>query len=161
MKFTKISKKQFEEDFKTYMYAQYDDIKLPSRATEYSAGYDIYAPFDIHIEPGKTVKFPTGIRVELDTDKFLLIVPRSGLGFKYGIHLNNTVGVIDCDYINSSNEGHIWVKLHYPQELFNGVLVIPKGEAVCQGIILPYFKVENDNATEQRTGGFGSTTKNE
>ena len=105
------------------------------------------------------MKIPTGIRVELDSDKVLFCVPRSGLGFKYGLELCNTIGVIDADYSGSDNEGHIWVELHYPEYLNNTTLEIKKGEAMFQGIILPYFKVEDDNVETIRNGGQGSTTK--
>lgn len=161
MKFTKISEKQFEEDFtEKYIYdIKYEDIKLPQRATKCSAGYDFYAPYDIVMFPGCLAKIPTGIRANLDEDKVLVIVPRSGLGFKYGLRLCNTVGVIDADYSGSDNEGHIWVELHYPTYLNDKKLVIHKGEAMCQGIILPYFKVEDDNVDTIRNGGQGSTTK--
>lgn len=163
MKFTKISEKQFEEDFKNYSnLTDYEDIKLPQRATKYSAGYDFYAPYDIVMRPECVMKIPTGIRVELDDDKVLICTPRSGLGFKYGLELCNTIGVIDADYSGSDNEGHIWVELHYPTYMSNGVtrtLVIHKGEAMFQGIILPYFKVKNDNIDIIRNGGQGSTTK--
>lgn len=162
MKFTKISEKQFNLDFNT-AFSNYEDIKLPCRATSCSAGYDFYAPYDIVLSPGGTMKIPTGIRIELDNDKVLLCVPRSGLGFKYGLELTNTVGVIDADYSKSDNEGHIWVKFHYPDyydfDHNYGVLEIKKGEAMFQGIILPYFKVDSDNVDTIRNGGFGSTTK--
>ena len=73
---------------------EYEDIKIPSRGTKYSAGYDFYAPYDFTLAPGETIKIATGIRVILDSDKFLAIVPRSGLGFKYRLQLNNTVGKV-------------------------------------------------------------------
>ena len=157
MKFEKISEWQFAKDGVTN-WCEYEDIKLPKRATQYSAGYDIFAVDDIELNPGQTVLMPTGIRVNIDTDKFLGIFPRSGLGFKYRVQLDNTIGIIDADYYASDNEGHIWLKItNDSKDLTNGVL-IKKGEAICQGIILPYFKVDDDNATESRNGGFGSTT---
>ena len=123
-----------------------------------SAGYDIYSVKDFTLQPGQTIKLPTGIRVKLDSDKFLAIVPRSGLGFKYRTQLDNTIGVIDADYYNSSNEGHIWVKITNDSK--NGdVLEIKQGDAICQGIICQYFLTEDDNVTETRDGGFGSTDK--
>ena len=90
---------------------EYDNIKLPKRATIGSAGYDFFAPFSFKLEVGETIKIPTGIRVLLDDDKFLAIYPRSGLGFKYRVQLDNTVGIIDSDYSQSDNEGHIFIKL--------------------------------------------------
>ena len=81
--------------------------------------------------------------------------PRSGLGFKFRLMLNNTVGVIDSDYYYSDNEGHIHIKL------FNGGsrrLEIAAGEAFAQGIFLPFGITEDDSATAKRNGGFGSTS---
>lgn len=156
MKFNKISEEQFKKDG-VDAYCTYDEIKLPRRGTTGSAGYDIYALDNIEIRPGRTVKVPTGINVELDEDKVLMIVPRSGLGFKYKLRLWNTVGVIDSDYINSDNEGHIWIKIANESE--SSLCVIPKGTGICQGIIMQYFTVEDDDADGIRNGGFGSTTK--
>lgn len=153
MNFEKISEKQYIEDG-VNNYIAYEDIKLPKRATVGSAGYDIYSVTDFHIEPGEFVKVPTGIRVSLDSDKFLMIVPRSGLGFKYGTYLSNTAGIIDRDYYFSDNEGHIWVKMGTEKPVD-----IHKGDAICQGIICNFYKTSDDDTTELRNGGFGSTDK--
>lgn len=158
MRFEKISKGQFYTD-NVGLYLDYDDIKLPKRATTKSAGYDIFAVTDIVLNPGETIKLPTGIRVLLDDDKFLAVFPRSGLGFKYRVQLDNTVGIIDADYYDSDNEGHIWLKLTNDSKNPANVMVVEKGTAICQGIILQYFKTEDDDTTEIRNGGFGSTTK--
>ena len=155
-KFSKVSYEQYvaavggDIDLKS----EYEAIKLPKRATYGSAGYDFFAPCDIYLAPKEDIKIPTGIRVILDADKFLACFPRSGLGFKYRIALNNTVGVVDCDYVESDNEGHIYCKLYNGgnQEVF-----IEKGSAFMQGIILQYFKTIDDNADGVRNGGFGST----
>lgn len=156
MKFNKISHTQYWLD-KMDQYIEHKDIKLPKRATKGSAGYDIYSVTDFTLEPGQTIKLPTGINIHLDEDKFLAIVPRSGLGFKYRTQLDNTIGIIDSDYSSSDNEGHIWLKITNDSK--NGHIVkIRQGEAICQGIIMPYFKVEDDDTTETRNGGFGSTT---
>lgn len=155
MKFNKISQTQYLLD-KVSDYCKYSDIKLPKRATKGSAGYDIFSLSDLTICPGETVTVPTGINIHLDDDKFLLVVPRSGLGFKYRTQLWNTVGVIDSDYHQSDNEGHIWVKMVNES---NKILNIKAGEAFCQAIILQYFKVEDDDVDTPRNGGFGSTTK--
>ena len=157
MRFEKISKEQYLHD-NVDMDIFYEHIKLPKRATQMSAGYDIYSVRDFTLQPGQTVKLPTGIRVKLDSDKFLAIVPRSGLGFKYRTQLDNTIGIIDADYYNSSNEGHIWVKITNDSKK-GDVLEIKQGDAICQGIICQYFLTEDDNVTETRDGGFGSTDK--
>lgn len=133
---------------------EYNDIRLPHRATALSAGYDFYAPFAFSLEPGDGIKIPTGVGMFLDDDKCLAVIPRSGLGFKYRLQLDNTIGIIDADYSSAKNGGHIMAKLTNdgPKPL-----EIRKGEAFMQGIILPYFKTDDDEATAARTGGFGST----
>ena len=156
-KFEKISKKRFTADLCGK--CDYEDIKLPARATKNSAGYDFFAPFGFTLEPGKSVKIPTGIRVLLDDDKVLLIAPRSGLGFKYRLQLDNTVGVIDADYSGSDNEGHIFIKITNDSRE-EKTLSVAKGEAFAQGVILQYFKTDDDSACSVRNGGFGSTNKN-
>lgn len=133
---------------------EYNDIQLPCRATALSAGYDFYAPCSFVLEPGEGIKIPTGVGVLLDDDKFLGLVPRSGLGFKYRLQLDNTFGVIDADYAGAKNGEHIMAKLTNDG---SKRLEIKKGEAFMQGIILPYFKTDDDEVTDTRTGGFGST----
>ena len=157
MRFVKISEQEFKDEGMN-LHLSYDDIKLPKRATKCSAGYDIYSTKSFKLCPGQTALIPTGIAVELDTDKFLAIVPRSGLGFKYRVQLDNTIGIIDADYIDSDNGGHIFVKITNDSNL-GKELVVNVGDAICQGIILPYFKVDDDNVTTERNGGFGSTSK--
>ena len=162
MRFEKITKRQFLTDCAGKYGFSYDDIKLPKRGTAQSAGYDFFSPIDITLLPGESIKMPTGIKFRCDPNKFLGAYPRSGHGFKYGVMLVNTVGIIDADYYNNpGNEGHIWVKLVYPPHASVNIdpLVIKKGEAVFQGIIQPYYTVEDDDADGERTGGFGSTDK--
>lgn len=156
-KFEIISIERFENDFLGMPGVTYADIRKPHRATKYSAGYDFYSPLDFKLESGETIKIPTGIRVSLDTDKVLLVVPRSGLGFKYRLQLDNTIGVIDADYYNSDNEGHIWIKITNDSKE-GKVLHINKGEAIAQGIILKYETTIDDESDGIRNGGFGSTS---
>ena len=157
-KFEIISEEQWINDVNYVDCDKYKNIKLPKRATTGSAGYDFFAPRDITILPRQSVKVPTGIRVQLDDDKFLAIYPRSGLGFKYKMQLYNTVGIIDSDYYNSDNEGHIWAKF-YNDSPDGKIITIKQGEAMCQGIIQQFFKTEDDEADGIRNGGFGSTNK--
>lgn len=133
----------------------YSKIKLPRRATRLSAGYDFYSPFSFELDPGETIKIETGIGIILDEDKFLMCVPRSGLGIRYHLVMDNTVGIIDADYSGAKNGGHVMAQL---TNLGAKHLRIEKGEAFMQGIILPYFKTDDDDADGERTGGFGSTT---
>ena len=158
-KFEKVSFDQYvnsiggDVDLRT----EYNDIKLPKRATTGSAGYDFFSPFDFELAPNKTIKIPTGIRVLLDKDKFLAIYPRSGLGFKHRMQLDNTVGIVDSDYFGADNEGHIFIKI--TNDGREGKTIhINKGEAFAQGIIAQYFVTIDDETNGIRNGGFGSTT---
>ena len=164
-KFSKVSYQQFEEamlddfDFsKEEIKAIYENLKLPKRATKGSAGYDFYTPVHILLKPGETLKVPTGIRCEMNPRWVLMIYPRSGLGFKFRLQLNNTVGVIDSDYFYSDNEGHIFIKITNDSNEDKTVEVAP-GQGFAQGIFMQYGLVEDDDVTEERNGGFGSTTK--
>ena len=155
-KFEKVSKEVFSTF--TQNNCDYDDILLPKRATKGSAGYDFYAPFDFTLAPGETIKIPTGIRAKINEGWFLAIFPRSGLGFKYRLQLDNTVGIIDSDYYYSDNEGHILVKITNCS-LDGKTLTVAKGQGFAQGIFMPFGITIDDDTTETRNGGFGSTTK--
>ena len=159
-KFEKVTYEQYTQSFGSDcdLSKEYNDIKLPKRATVYSAGYDFFAPFDFELEPGETIKIPTGIKVHIKEGQFLGILPRSGHGFKYRIQLDNTMGVIDSDYINSDNEGHIMIKItndgHEGKKL-----EIQKGDGFAQGIFFNFDITEDDETNGIRNGGFGSTDK--
>lgn len=159
-KFEFVSKEQYLKDFefKEDACEVYSKLKKPHRATAMSAGYDFYSPFDFYLEPGMTIKIPTGIRAKMPEDYVLMIYPRSGLGFKYRLQLNNTVGVIDSDYYNALNEGHIMIKITNDSNE-GKALDIKAGEGFAQGIFMQYGIVEDDDAKDIRVGGFGSTTK--
>jgi len=161
-KFHKVSAAQFEaawqDTFGESGAAVYETIKLPARATKGSAGYDFYTPCAIHLAPGETVKFPTGIRAEMEEDWVLKLYPRSGLGFKYRLQLNNTVGIIDSDYFYSDNEGHIFVKMTNATNE-GKVIELEAGDGFMQGIFIEYGITVDDAAEGIRNGGFGSTSK--
>lgn len=165
-KFQKVSYEQFMEgwidtfgDTKAEEIKEiYDGIKLPKRATSGSAGYDFYAPVTLTLKPGDTVKVPTGIRVEMEENWVLKCYPRSGLGFKYRLQLNNTVGIIDSDYFYSDNEGHIFAKITNDTNE-NKTVEIPEGTGFMQGIFVEYGITVDDDVTSVRNGGFGSTTQ--
>lgn len=131
----------------------YDTAKLPVRATSGSAGYDFFLNEDIALEPHEQTVIDTGIRARIDDGWFLMLCPRSGLGFKYAVRLANTVGIIDSDYYFSDNEGHIRVKL------INGdkPIALSKGTAFAQGIFVPFGITADDQSTTVRNGGLGST----
>ena len=136
----------------------FDSLELPKRATRGSAGYDFYSPVDFELKPGETIKIPTGIRVYMEESWVLNLFPRSGLGFKFRLQMNNTVGIIDSDYFYSDNEGHIFVKL--TNDSNEGKIVrVEAGTGIVQGIFMEYGVTIDDDAKEVRNGGFGSTTK--
>jgi dUTP pyrophosphatase len=127
---------------------------LPRRATAGSAGYDFFSPLTFRLEPGEGIRIPTGVRARIAEGWVLMLFPRSGLGFKYRLQLNNTVGIVDADYFGAKNEGHIFIKMT------NGgdrPLSVGAGEAFAQGVFVPFGLTEDDGATGERTGGFGST----
>ena len=165
-KFHKVSREQFAEGWKdTFgevteeeINTVYDSIKLPKRATAGSAGYDFYSPLSFELKPGETVKIPTGVRAEMDEGWVLKLYPRSGLGFKYRLQLNNTVGIIDSDYFHSDNEGHIFVKITNDSNEGKTVCV-EAGTGFAQGIFVEYGITVDDDVCEIRNGGFGRTTK--
>lgn len=158
--FYKVSCEQFDKDWKdTFPKLEnpYGFIKIPARATVGSAGYDFYSPLDFELKPGETIKIPTGIKAQMNDGWVLMIFPRSGLGFKYRLQLNNTVGIIDSDYIGSDNEGHIFIKITNDSNE-NKTLSVKKGEGFAQGIFLPFGITADDDVSSKRNGGFGSTT---
>lgn len=166
-KFEKVSLEQFIQDWidtfdNTYTETEivniYDNIKLPKRATKGSAGYDFYTPINITLRPNETIKIPTGIRCFIDEDWVLKLYPRSGLGFKCRLQLNNTVGIIDSDYFYSDNEGHIMAKITNDTNEDKNVIV-EVGDGFMQGIFVQYGITFDDEADGIRNGGFGSTTK--
>ena len=161
-KFLKVSEENFISSLDGFSKEEakkiYEDIKLPLRATKYSAGYDFYAPFDFTLKPGETIKIPTGIRAKMREDYALFLLPRSGLGFKYRLQLNNTIGLIDADYFYSDNEGHIFAKITNDSNE-GKVISVKKGEAFIQGVFLSYGITEDDEVNSIRNGGFGSTSK--
>lgn len=163
-KFEKVSIKQFREamgglgiDDKK-IDEIYSEIKLPRRATAGSAGYDFFSTLDFELAPGETVTVPTGIRARIDEGWVLCLYPRSGLGFKFRLQLNNTVGIIDSDYYNSDNEGHIFIKITNDTNM-DKTVKIARGDGFVQGIFTPYGITVDDDADGVRNGGFGSTSK--
>ncbi len=159
-KFEFVSFEQFKKDFEFDLNVEdiYKSLILPKRATKGSAGYDFFSPFDFTLKPGETIKIPTGIRAYIEDSYVLSLYPRSGLGFKYRIQLNNTVGIIDSDYYNAKNEGHIMIKLTNDTNE-NKTLEIKKGDGIAQGIFTQYFVTYDDETEGVRVGGFGSTSK--
>ena len=175
IKFHKVSFEQFYKDclpqkrfvltedssdevFKLYVRKLYDNIKLPQRGTKRSAGYDIMLPFNVTLEPGESILIPTGIRCEM-TEQFnivFMIFPRSSLGTKYRFIPCNLTGIIDADYFNAKNEGHIMMKMVNDGD---SKFFLASGSAFCQGVFLNYNTTYDDSVESERKGGFGSTDK--
>lgn len=164
-KFYKVSFEQFKKDFRDcFNYGQekldeeikaiYDAIEVPKRSTKGSAGYDFVMPVSLVLNPTVHQTIPTGIRVEMEEDWVLKLYPRSGLGFKYRLQLNNTVGIIDSDYFYSDNEGHIVAKIANDG---NKLVKFNAGDKFIQGIFVEYGITVDDYANGMRNGGFGST----
>ena len=174
MHFEKITREQWVKDMVNLYHLEspteenfreinklYDGIKLPKRATKYSAGYDFYVSGNASIPSKGSYIIPTGIRwvcdKEEDKNKVLQIYPRSGIGFRTGVRLMNTVGIIDADYWEGNNEGHIMVKIYNPM---NASFEVKDGDAIVQGVITEYHTCDDEEEiVEKRTGGMGSTDK--
>jgi dUTP pyrophosphatase len=149
--FYKVSETEF---LKSGTKEEFDSVILPKRATVGSAGYDFFAPKEFSLNAGETVKIATGVRVKIDEGWVLKIYPRSSLGFKYRLNLNNTVGIIDSDYYFAENEGHIFIKM---TNCGDKPLTVEKGKAFAQGIFLEYGITVDDECDALRVGGLGST----
>lgn len=163
--FKKISIEQWHTDNDNnedsiYWDTKYNKIKIPTRGTALSAGYDCFAPYTFTLEPNEEIKIPTGIRVIMNKNNYLCAVPRSGHGFKYYVRLANTIGIIDADYFLSDNEGHMWVKLRNEGDK---TMTIKEGKGMCQLIFSEYQLVKDDTwwTGTKRNGGFGSTNLKE
>lgn len=163
--FEKVSFEQFygamKDEFgigETEAKMMYDLIDIPKRSTVGSAGYDFMSPVSVVLAPGASAKIPTGIRVKIDEGWWLCCAPRSGFGTKYRMQLDNTIGVIDSDYYNSDNEGHIFAKITNDSRQ-EKVLEIKAGDRFVQTIFVPFGITYSDAADGVRNGGWGSTGK--
>ena len=137
------------------------DINLPVRKTKYSAGYDIEAAEDVVIPSFKKGDAPTliktGLKAYMAEDEVLMLYNRSSNPKKKGLILANSVGVIDKDYYgNPDNDGHIMFAFY---NIKDEDTVIKKGEAIGQAVFQKYLVTDDDIASGERTGGFGSTDK--
>ena len=153
-KFEKVSESQYEKD--TDAPGTYGNVVLPKRATAGSAGYDIISPKSFILRQGESTKIATGLRVKMEEDWVLIILPKSGLGTRFRFQLDNTCGVIDSDYYYADNEGHIIINMTNDSKSDNTLEVIA-GKAFAQAVFLPYGITVDDEADGVRKGGFGST----
>lgn len=164
--FEKISYQQFEKDMDGYGFDHekiqmiYDHLVQPCRATSQSAGYDFKCPFDVVLPPKENIKIPTGYCVHMQPGWFLAVFPRSGLGFKYRLQLDNTVGIIDQDYDQSDNQGHMFIKITNDSNK-DQTITLKAGDGFAQGIFIPFGITMDDDVTDSRNGGFGSTDRKE
>lgn len=136
-----------------------EDIRLPERSTKHSAGYDFFLIEDIEIPPFeagiKPSMVPTGIKAYLDNDKFLMLTNRSSNPKKHNLVIPMSQGIIDADYYNNpDNEGEMFFAFY---NFGTETVKLSKGDKIGQGIIMNYYKVDDDSSTAERSGGFGST----
>lgn len=159
-KFSKVSFEQYKKDALSSMHwnptdeelrAEWEAIKLPVRATAGSAGYDFFLPYDTAVS-SNSITIPTGIRCQMEPGWVLICCPKSGLGFKYKMGLDNTLGIVDSDYFFSDNEGHIMAKFHTEKPT-----ILSQGQKFMQGLFVPFGITEDDECDGVRNGGFGST----
>lgn len=152
-RFEKISIQQAMKDCPDNEWSR-ATVELPRRATKNSAGYDFHCPYDITIKPGCGAVIPTFVRCMMKPGWVLTIYPRSSLGFKYKARLDNTVGIIDADYYESDNEGHIMVAI---TNCGDKPMTLKENDRMCQGVFLPFGETEDDDVSADRNGGIGST----
>ena len=132
-------------------------IKLPQRGSKYSAGYDFFTPVSVTIKAGDKTLIWTDIKAYMQQGEVLLLDVRSSIGIKKGLMLANTIGVVDADYYeNTDNDGNIGICL---RNLTNEDITLEAGERIAQGIFIPYLVADNGNTDDERTGGIGSTGK--
>lgn len=132
----------------------YEDSQIPTRGSEYAAGYDLYAHEGATIKPHETAKIGTGVAIQPPKDTFGAVFARSGLAAKQGLRPANCVGVCDYDYT-----GEYIVALHNDS---NEERTIEAGERIGQVVFIPYVnvsfvEVDELEETERGAGGFGST----
>lgn len=135
-----------------------EEATIPTRGSEYSAGYDLYANIEkpVSIKPHETVKIGTGWAIEIPDGYFGAIFARSGLATKEGLRPANCTGVCDSDY-----RGEYIVAIHNDSDV---VREIAPHERIAQLVVIPYLYVdfkETDELsdTSRGEGGFGSTGK--
>ncbi len=129
------------------------EIKLPQRATAGSMGYDFYSPASYTVKPGDIVKIWTDVKVRMNPGEGFLINIRSSMGARWALVTEQ--GWLDYDYCdNPSNDGNAGIFL---RNISDTEQYIKQGEKVAQGMFIQYLITDDDNATAERTGGFGST----
>lgn len=164
IRFLKVSESQWQKDCAAWGFSKeatenleaFHAMPLPVRKTKGSAGYDFVSPVSVTLKPGEGCAIPTGIRAIMPNHLVLMLVPRSGLGVRYRLQLSNTVGIIDSDYAQSENEGHIIVHLTNDGKEERD-LHIKAGDRFIQGLFIAFYCTDDDHTASERNGGFGST----
>ena len=132
------------------------EIKLPTRGSQHSAGYDFYSPVDITIQPNESAMIWTDVKSSMYYDNVLLLYVRSSMG-KHPVVIANGTGIIDSDYYsNEGNDGNIGFRL---LNLGTEPYVICAGDRIGQGVFTKYLVTKDDDTTAERKGGFGSSGK--
>lgn len=132
-----------------------DTELLPKRETAHAAGYDFSVAKEVSIAPGEIVLVPTGVKAYMQDGEVLYLYDRSSNPRKKGLVLINSVGVIDGDYYgNPANEGHIFAQM---KNITDQTITLSAGERIVQGVFMPFLIADGDQASGERTGGFGST----
>lgn len=128
---------------------------LPKRETAHAAGYDLRAAETVVLEAGEIKLIPTGVKAYMQAGEVLYLYDRSSNPRKKGLVLINSVGVIDGDYYgNPANEGHIFAQM---KNITTNPVTVEAGERIVQAVFAPFLIADGDQASGQRTGGFGST----
>nr|DAQ12447.1 MAG TPA: dUTPase [Caudoviricetes sp.] len=133
------------------------NVELPKRKTKKSAGYDFFAVEDFTLYPNKLCIVPTGVKAYMEDNEVLYLHIRSSVAFKRGVRMLNSIGVIDADFVdNSDNEGEISLGLLSHND---DIVHIQKGERIAQGVFHKFLITDDDDAEGKRVGGIGSTDK--
>ena len=134
----------------------YSNVNLPRRATKLSAAYDLYSAAEVTIEAGQMGQIPTGVKAYFKDDEVLYLYSRSSFPIKYGLILPNSVGVIDADYYNNSNnEGELFLLVY---NITNYPVTVPQNERIAQAVFAKVLRSDDELVNDEiRKGGFGST----
>jgi dUTP pyrophosphatase len=147
-------------------------MKVPSRGSEFAAGWDLCAAEDVELKPYKAQLIRTGIAISLPPNTALLIMSRSGFSVKNQIITPNSVGLIDEDYRGELRLNGLWIPpvdtslevMHFITTSVStkGVFKIKKYDRIAQCILVPYYdqmweEVDELPETRRGHGGFGST----
>lgn len=157
--FEKISFEEWKKDIGSNKDI-FERHEIPRRQTKCSAGYDFKSPIEFILHPQQCKTIPTGVKVNMNSNEFLMIVVRSSMGFHYNVRLTNQVGIVESDYYNNpDNEGHIWIQL---QNHGDKDYIVKIGDRIAQGIFINFLNVDGkEEILQNRKSGIGSTNEEE